>query len=61
MGSKSISGVTLISSMSDRCRSCVTSSAGHVEVTPDIDLDSMKYKGSIIYGSTYMSFWVTKK
>ena len=26
---------------------------GHVEVTPDIDLDSMKYKGSLIFGSAY--------
>ena len=26
----------------------------HVEVTPDIDLGAMKYKGSLIFGSVYM-------
>ena len=26
----------------------------HVEVTPDSYLDSMKYKGSLIFGSVYI-------
>ena len=26
----------------------------HKEVTPNIDLDSMKYKGSLIFGSAYI-------
>ena len=26
----------------------------HMEVTPDINLDSMKYKGSCILGSAYI-------
>ena len=25
-----------------------------MEVTPDIDLNSMKYKGSLIFGSAYI-------
>ena len=40
-------------SQPNMCNSCtcVTAHGGHMEVTPDIDLDSMKYKGSLIFGS----------
>ena len=26
-----------------------------MDVTPDIDMDSMKYKGSLIFGSAFMN------
>ena len=51
MDSKSISGVTsIISSKPDRFKHVLA----HVEVTPDSYLDSMKYKGSLIFGSVYI-------
>ena len=31
----------------------VAAHEGHLEVTPDIDFDSMNYKGSLIFGSAY--------
>ena len=34
---------------------CVAAHKGHMEITLDIDLDSMKYKGSLISGFTYIS------
>ena len=38
---------------------CVPANKGHVEVTPNIDLDFMKYKGMSLYASVYMCFVVT--
>ena len=32
---------------------------GHVQITPDIDFDAMKYKGSLIFGSAYTFLCVT--
>ena len=32
---------------------------GQVQITPDIDLDAMKYKGSLIFGSAYTFLYVT--
>ena len=29
----------------------------HMNVTPDIDLDSIKYKGSLIFGSAYKKLY----
>ena len=37
-----------------RYHACVVAHRGHIEVTPDIDLDFMKYKGSLILGSAYI-------
>ena len=36
-----------ISIMPTRCNACVAVHKGHTEVTLDIDLDSMKHKGSL--------------
>ena len=45
-----------ISIMPHRYRACVVSAhGGHLEVTPDINLESMKYKGSLVFGSVYTS------
>ena len=57
MESESLSGVgspRFISSMPDRCRASVAARWGHFEVTTDIDLDSLKYEGSFIFGSAYI-------
>ena len=60
MECKSISGVTSTSifCISDTCRACaracVAARGGHLSVTPDIDLDAMKYKSSFIFGSAYI-------
>ena len=57
MESRSISGVDprihIISSMTDRCRACVAAHGDHMEVTPNIVLDSIKCKGSLIFGSAF--------
>ena len=37
--------------MHERCCTCAAAREGQVKVTPDIDLGSMKYKGSLIFGS----------
>ena len=39
--------------MPDRCSACVAARCGHMEVTANIDLDTRKYKGSLIFGSAY--------
>ena len=46
-----------ISSMPYRCCAYVAARGGQVDVTPDIDLDSMKYKGSLIFGSAYICYF----
>ena len=43
--------------MSYRCCACVDVRGDHVKVTIDIDLESMKFKGSLVFVSTYM-FWL---
>ena len=47
--------LSAISSMPGRCcAACVAASGGYVEDILDIDLDSIKYKGSLIFGSAYI-------
>ena len=58
MESKSISGSSSVpgmSSMPDRCRACVAVRGGHVNVTTNIDLYCMKYKGTLTFGSGIFS------
>ena len=43
----------IISNIPAWCHACVAASGCHVEITPDTDLDSMKYKDSLIHGSAY--------
>ena len=52
MKSKSILGVTFAYHLqyADRCRACGAVRGGQVEDTYDIDLDSMKHKGYLIFG-----------
>ena len=49
MESKSISGSLHVSS--PVCLTGVVYVLQHMEVTPDTDLNCMKYKGSLIFGS----------
>ena len=48
----------ILSSMLDRCRTCVAARGGHVDVTPYIDLNFMKYNGYLIYGSAYINTFI---